>query len=383
MPHPDTVKGKIPSVFHDITTRNSFIPDITINSYEIHVDGSFQDIIKEKLRREKSGKTIYNKIQISIINRFWKLSKERKLLHYIRNKCLISLNCADPNHEQLFQDYWALAYPDYPEINRISSNWRLLGFQNDDPRFDFKCAELLTLENLVYFAENYRNIFKVILKESQRFSSSEKIKYSHQHSIQRSIINSHKINGMMSPFETPHNFQPSSSNLSIITTPINMKDSKKEFGSNFEPLLPKVTELRSTISEISNSSQIDQMNFSYPLSTALINVSIMICLYLNFIPSIYKIPGVPNVSASRKAMKNFMRLTNEFSFNTISELFSVCAIRFHAEWLDIVKFLGHKVAISEFDKVLKNVQVVMAETIENLPKDIIEFRQICNLEKYY
>ncbi|KAH8582566.1 Ced12 family of s that are conserved throughout eukaryotes [Cryptosporidium sp. chipmunk genotype I] len=383
MPHPDTVKEKRPNVFQDITSKNSFIPDVTINSYEIHVDGSLQDIIKKKLRREKSRKTIYSKIQVSIINRLWKLSKERKLLYCMRNRCLISLNCTDPNHEQLFQDYWALAYPDHPEINRISSNWKLLGFQNNDPRFDFKCAGLVTLENLVYFAENYRHVFRKILRESQSFSSDEKIKYSQQRTTQSSIINSRNINVIMSPYETPNNFQPSSSNLSVISTPINIKESKKELDSNFEPLLPKITELRSTVSEVSNNSQIDQINVSYPLSAALINVSIMICLYLNLIPSVYKIPGIPNISASRKALRNFIRLTNEFSFNTLPELFSVCAIRFHAEWQDIVKFLGHKVAISEFNKVLKNVQVVMAETIENLPRDIIEFRQICNLEKYY
>ncbi|OII74872.1 CED12 family protein [Cryptosporidium ubiquitum] len=382
MANPDTDQEKNSTVFQDITTKNSFIPEVTINTHNIHVDGLYQDIIKEKPRRKKCRKTIYNKIQVSIINRLWKLSKERKLLYHIRNRCLISLNCTDPNHEQLFQDYWALAYPEYPEINRISSNWRLLGFQNDDPRFDFKCAGFVTLENLVYFAENYRHVFREILKESQRFFLNRNNKYLHKHNTQRSIINSRNISDFMSPYETPNNLKSSLSNLSIISTPININDSKKEFNGNFEPLLPKITESRSTISEMSNHSQIDQINVSYPLSAALINVSIMVCLYLNLIPSVYKIPGIPTVSASRKALRNFIRLTNEFSLNTLSELFSVCAIRFHAEWLDIVKFLGHKGATSEFDKVLKNVQVVMAETIENLPKDIMEFRQICNLEKY-
>lgn len=381
MLHPDTDQVKDSATFQDITVKNSFIPDVT-NSLNNHVDAQYKEILKEKLRK-KSRKTIFNRIQVSIINRLWKLSKERKMLYYIRNRCFISLNCTDPNHEQLFQDYWMLAYPDSPEINRISSNWRLLGFQSDDPRFDFKCAGLVTLENLVYFAENYRLVFREILRESQRFFLDEKTEYLRQNNLPASIINSNNICVMITPSESLHNLQPSSSNISVTSTPIHIKGSKQKFSCNFEPLLPKITESKSTISELSNNSQPDQIDVSYPLSAVLINISIMICLYLNLIPSAYKIPGIPTMSASRKAMRNFIKLTYEFSFSTLSELFSVCAIRFHAEWLEIVKFLGHKGAISEFDKVLKNVQAALAETIENLPKDIIEFRQICNLEKYY
>ncbi|KAJ1607467.1 Ced12-like protein [Cryptosporidium canis] len=380
MIQPDTDQRKGSATFQNTTAKNSFIPDV-VNLRDDHVDSQFKEALREKLR-EKSRKTICNRMKVTIIDKLCRLSKERKMLYYIRNRCLISLDCTDPNHERLFQDYWALAYPEYPEINRISSNWRLLGFQSDDPRFDFKCAGLVTLENLVYFAENYRPVFREILKESQRLFWSEETEYIRQNNIQTSVINSNSI-CVMTPSGALHNIQPSSSNISVTSTPINTKGSLRKFSYNFEPLLPKITESKSTISELSNNSQINRANVSYPLSAVLINISIMICLYLNLIPNAYKIPGIPTMSASRKAMRNFIRLTYEFPFNALSELFSVCAIRFHTEWLEIVKFVGHKGAISEFDKVLKNVQLALAETIESLPKDIIEFRQICNLEKYY
>ncbi|KAF7456426.1 ELMO/CED-12 family protein [Cryptosporidium felis] len=386
MLHSDINSERVASAFQDITTRNSFIPEVANNSQGNVESSNIRKVFNGVERKERYEIIISRRLCFFFAERSWKLSKERKSLHILRNKCLVPLNCTDPKHEQLFQDYWSLAYPDYPVINGISSNWRLLGFQNDDPRLDFKFGGLITLENMVYFAEQYRYIFRKILDDSRRSLLHVKTKCSDVDSNQGSrysLLNSQNISVALTPCRTPDKINTSSSNLSIVSTPFNLKGNKNENYDNIEPLKQKIKESEPATNELNTQLQSEVINLSYPLSAALINVSTMICIYLNLVPSAYKIPGIPVRFASKRAMRNFIKLCNEFSFSAISELFSVCAIRFHAEWLEIVKFLGHNAATSEFDKVFKNVHTAMAGLIEKLPKDILEFRCICDLGKYY
>ncbi|KAH7650475.1 Ced12 family protein [Cryptosporidium bovis] len=365
------------------SVKGSFIPEVTILSRNCNVDNTQLCEVIE-LRKVCDKESFYKKLKHSITSKLFALPREKKILRCLRKKCQISLNCIDPHQEQLFQDYWSLAYPNFPGINGISRNWRLLGFQSSDPRCEFKCGGLITLENMVYFAEQYRTVFRKILMESQKYVLNNQDKNSNTNGFGFSHANLSNINETNSPCKTPTGINGCTSSCSIASTPFNtnlrMNESENK---NFHLFLPKIEESNSITSELSQREvELDEPSASYPLSAALINISAMICLYLNLLPNIFKIPGIPSHTATRKAQKNFIKLCDEFSFSAVSELFCVCAIRFHFEWINIVKFIGNNGTVFEFDRALRNVQIAMIQTIESLPKNTIEFRRICNLRRY-
>jgi len=53
---------------------------------------------------------------------------------------------------------WKVCFPD-KEIQRISKEWKQLGFQGTDPATDFRGSGIFGLQNLVYFGQRYPNTF--------------------------------------------------------------------------------------------------------------------------------------------------------------------------------------------------------------------------------
>ncbi|KAH8741101.1 Ced12 family protein [Cryptosporidium ryanae] len=365
------------------SVKDSFIPEVTILNRNSNVDNTQLSEVIE-LSRIDDKETFYRRLKYYITSKLLEFPKEKRILGFLRKKCQTTLSCVDPHHEQLFQNYWSLAYPNFPEINVISKNWKLLGFQSSDPRCEFKCGGLITLENMVYFAEQYRSVFKRILTESQKYTLNDQYKNSNMNNFNPSYTNLSNLSNANSPCKTPIGINSCNTNYNATLTPFNTNPRMNENDNkNFHLFLPKISESDSITSDLSQrETELDGTSASYPLSAVLINISAMICLYLNLLPNVFKIPGIPSHTATRRAKKNFIRLCDEFSFSAISELFCVCAIRFHSEWISIVRFLESNGTASEFDKALRNVQIAMVQTIESLPNNTIEFRRICNLRRY-
>lgn len=80
-----------------------------------------------------------------------------------RLRALHALKCTpySAEHEPLLQRLWAVAFPGvrYPE-GRVSEDWLHLGFQGPDPASDFRGMGVLGLSNLVYFGEQYPDVFQ-------------------------------------------------------------------------------------------------------------------------------------------------------------------------------------------------------------------------------
>lgn len=69
-------------------------------------------------------------------------------------------------HEKKLLELWELLMPGRKLESRVSSNWKDLGFQGEDPKTDFRGMGLLGLENLLHFAQNYKNAALHVLSHS-------------------------------------------------------------------------------------------------------------------------------------------------------------------------------------------------------------------------
>ncbi|OII77301.1 ELMO CED-12 family protein [Cryptosporidium andersoni] len=379
-----------------IPVQVSYIPEVTVKKSVNKEDEEAPTIIPLQYSNFKYSllSKIFQhstkKIDIFFLCKF----RQKRLIKSLQSKCAIPVNPINPIHEQLLRDYWALSYPDNPEINSVSSYWKLLGFSGENPHNDFIFGGLVALQHMVYFAEHYRGIFRKILGESQRYPSD---------GLSSNALNMKKtISTLSSSFfcsqntsalTTPCNRTPKSygnkiwsSSPSLLSTPkrIETEEMRKSNIQSYPLVLPRISESASSHSNAIECEDIEtrEIPVSYPLSIALISISIMVCLYLRLLPCTYKIPGLANKVAPSKVLRNFSKLYTDCSKNILAELFSVCAIRMHSEWVDIIKYLGPEIAVREFDKALRNVQAAMISNLESLPKDILELRTICNMQRY-
>lgn len=62
---------------------------------------------------------------------------------------------ARDDHEDLLESLWGYLQPGEVRSGRVSHDWKVIGFQGNDPATDFRGAGELGLQNLVYFAQFY------------------------------------------------------------------------------------------------------------------------------------------------------------------------------------------------------------------------------------
>ncbi|XP_065354211.1 ELMO domain-containing protein 2 [Calliphora vicina] len=70
------------------------------------------------------------------------------------------------DHEQKLLELWKNLMPEQPLDGRISKQWQEIGFQGDDPKTDFRGMGMLGLENLLYFAREYKEAAQHVLLHS-------------------------------------------------------------------------------------------------------------------------------------------------------------------------------------------------------------------------
>lgn len=63
---------------------------------------------------------------------------------------------------------WTTLFPETPLKDRLTDQWKMLGFQGTDPATDFRGMGLLGLINLLYFAENHTQVFRKLLQLQQQ-----------------------------------------------------------------------------------------------------------------------------------------------------------------------------------------------------------------------
>jgi len=74
----------------------------------------------------------------------------------------IPFNKDDPSHHEDLVKLWNHFFPSVP-FTLNSSDWKLLGFQSDNPLSDFRASGIFGLKNILYFAEKYPTKFKLLV----------------------------------------------------------------------------------------------------------------------------------------------------------------------------------------------------------------------------
>ncbi|XP_050301983.1 ELMO domain-containing protein 2 [Anthonomus grandis grandis] len=75
-------------------------------------------------------------------------------------------DCDDFEHERKLYDLWENLMPHEQLEGRITKQWQDIGFQGDDPKTDFRGMGLLGLENLLFFATEYKAPAQHVLSHS-------------------------------------------------------------------------------------------------------------------------------------------------------------------------------------------------------------------------
>jgi hypothetical protein len=78
----------------------------------------------------------------------------------------------NPKHEKLLKRLWDISFPDRKLKNRISPQWKDMGFQGTDPATDFRGGGVFGLWNLIYFAETYPKVYKLMFTKSVQLNGS-------------------------------------------------------------------------------------------------------------------------------------------------------------------------------------------------------------------
>jgi hypothetical protein len=72
----------------------------------------------------------------------------------------------NPKHEEKLLKLWSALMPDIELTSRVTKQWQDIGFQGDDPKTDFRGMGMLGLENLLYFATEYKPASSHVLAHS-------------------------------------------------------------------------------------------------------------------------------------------------------------------------------------------------------------------------
>lgn len=74
------------------------------------------------------------------------------------------------DHRALLRRLWTLAFRDTASLaeSQRDNRWKEMGWQRDDPTSDFRGAGLLCLQNLVYLAESYPEVFARLMHKKRQ-----------------------------------------------------------------------------------------------------------------------------------------------------------------------------------------------------------------------
>ncbi|KAM7524372.1 hypothetical protein LguiA_014274 [Lonicera macranthoides] len=69
-------------------------------------------------------------------------------------------------HQDALKQLWRLAYPERELPSLKSELWKEMGWQGPDPSTDFRGGGFISLENLIFFAKTYPEVFQSLLHKN-------------------------------------------------------------------------------------------------------------------------------------------------------------------------------------------------------------------------
>ena len=116
------------------------------------------------------NKTFFEKLVSSCINQRRTMLSLAELRVYYKLKIEANtlFEFENEDHNNIVRELWFIL--DGQKLEEIKNNgWKLFGFQNIDPRTDFRGGGILSLINLISYSKNYRNEISEMTKETTDF----------------------------------------------------------------------------------------------------------------------------------------------------------------------------------------------------------------------
>ncbi|ELR18129.1 ELMO/CED12 family protein [Acanthamoeba castellanii str. Neff] len=76
---------------------------------------------------------------------------------------------ADKQHEEELMALWQAVCPDTQLTDRVTPQWKQIGFQGNDPATDFRGMGLLGLTTILYFARHHGDTLSALLKQGRSY----------------------------------------------------------------------------------------------------------------------------------------------------------------------------------------------------------------------
>ncbi|KAK9951479.1 hypothetical protein M0R45_006919 [Rubus argutus] len=97
------------------------------------------------------------------LTRNWYLCSLGSRLRYLRQRLEVPFDGSRVEHLDALKQLWRLAYPDRELPPLKSELWKEMGWQGPDPSTDFRGGGFISLENLIFFAQQYPESFQRLL----------------------------------------------------------------------------------------------------------------------------------------------------------------------------------------------------------------------------
>ncbi|KAK4881953.1 hypothetical protein RN001_005272 [Aquatica leii] len=129
-----------------------------------------RDILQGATRTVLLVKQINPQVHVQFVRSFSRCIEQiwgyRQLIAEVETLRTVSYDSDNIEHEQKLLELWEHLNPNDPLNMRISKRWQEIGFQGDDPKTDFRGMGLLGLENLLYFAKEFKGPATHVLSHS-------------------------------------------------------------------------------------------------------------------------------------------------------------------------------------------------------------------------
>ncbi|KAB1999380.1 hypothetical protein ERO13_D12G141800v2 [Gossypium hirsutum] len=91
---------------------------------------------------------------------------QEQRLHRLQERLHIPFDETRPDHQKALIKLWHIAFPNVVLTGLISEQWKDMGWQGPNPSTDFRGCGFISLENLLFFGQNFPASFhRLLLKE--------------------------------------------------------------------------------------------------------------------------------------------------------------------------------------------------------------------------
>ncbi|XP_047318319.1 ELMO domain-containing protein A-like isoform X2 [Impatiens glandulifera] len=92
---------------------------------------------------------------------------QEECLQRLQNRIDVAYDSSMSEHQDALKALWKASFPEEELVGLISEQWKEMGWQGKDPSTDFRGGGFISLENLLYFARKFPEVFQDLLHKRE------------------------------------------------------------------------------------------------------------------------------------------------------------------------------------------------------------------------